>query len=179
MPPRIIAPGPTCQCLISLPYFEQSCRPHPSALGRCRPAATTKHCTGPPSSLLSPRGTTPRWPPTPLHTAPPCSLKGVIVAMLPTRFSSPNRTARDPPLFPPSLLSNPSTRESLAPSKSEPPSPFIPHRGELRLCLFFLCLVVDLSLPSVPSCCRTPPPSTRIVEEAPARRNRVHLRHLL
>jgi hypothetical protein len=66
----------------------------------------------------------------------------------------------------------------LAPSKSEPLSSFVPHRGELHPCLFSLRLVVDLSLPSAPTYCRTPPPPSRTVEEAPPHRNRGRRHHL-
>jgi hypothetical protein len=108
-PPRTINPRPTCWHLISLPYFEGLCRPRRTlacaactrrlwdAAGRLPPANAV---ADPPPPLISPRGAAPRRPPTPLHIALSCSLKGVIVAALPTPFSSPNRTARDTAPFP-------------------------------------------------------------------------------
>jgi hypothetical protein len=114
-------------------------------------------------------------PLTPLHTASPRSLKG---AALPDSFSSPDQTAPDPPPFPPCLSSNPSAGESSALSKSELPSPFVPHHGEVHPCLFSLRLVVDLLLPCAPSCYKSPPPPTRTAGEAPPHRNQGRRHHL-
>jgi hypothetical protein len=76
--------------------------------------------------------------------------KRATVTTSPAPFSSPNRTVRDPHRFPLASFLRPATGEPSPPTKSEPPLPFFPHRGEPRLCLFSLHLVVVLSLPSTP-----------------------------